>query len=66
MTPGEDDVAAQTRRWMWRTAQLANLAYTTNPKIVWAETGHAVFREDPDLVIDAILNATVIETEGDE
>jgi pimeloyl-ACP methyl ester carboxylesterase len=55
--PAEDaDVASQTRGWMWRTAQLANLAYTTNPTIVWAETEHAVFREDPDLVIDAILD----------
>lgn len=54
--PGEDDVPTQTRRWMWRTAQLANLAYTTNPSIVWAETGHAVFREDPELVTNAILD----------
>ena len=64
--PGEDDVAAQTRRWMWRTAQMANLAYTTNPRIIWAETGHAVFREDPELVIDAILTATSFVEEENE
>jgi len=47
----------QSRSWMFSTAQIANTTYSSNPRVIWAETSqHAIFRAEPELVINAVLD----------
>ena len=47
---------AQSRSWMFSTGQIANTAYSNNPRVIWAETNqHAIFRAEPETVINAML-----------
>jgi len=51
------DPVAQSRSWMFSTAQIANTTYSSNPRVIWAETSqHAIFRAEPELVINAVLD----------
>jgi len=65
----EDDMSVyrQTRSRMWQTLQYEQAALSTNSEVIWADTGHAVFREDPELVIEAILALILGEdVDGDD
>lgn len=56
--PSEEPVA-QSRSWMFSTAQISNTTYSSNPSVIWAETSqHAIFRAEPDTVINAVLDMT--------
>ena len=47
---------AQSRSWMFSTAQISNTTYSSNASVIWAETSqHAIFRAEPDTVINAVL-----------
>lgn len=63
--PEEDQsVYRQSRSRMWQTLQYAQAALSTDSEVIWADTGHAVFREDSELVIDAIMD--IIEPADEE
>ena len=51
------DAESQSYAWMFSTAQIANTTYSNNPNVIWAETSeHAIFRAEPDTVINALLD----------
>jgi len=65
----KDDLSVyrQTRARMWQTLQHQQASLSTNSEVIWSDTGHAVFREDPELVVNAILALILGEdAEGDD
>jgi pimeloyl-ACP methyl ester carboxylesterase len=53
-----DDLSVyrQARDRMWQAMQYAQAALSTNSEVIWADTSHNVHRDDPELVINAILD----------
>ena len=59
----EAEPVAQSRSWMFSTAQIANTTYSSSPRVIWAETSeHAIFRAEPDTVINAVLDMMAPES----
>lgn len=55
--PGDPSDYRQSLGRMWQTMQHAQSALSTNSEVIYVDTGHAIHREQPDAVIDAVLTA---------
>ena len=54
--PEDRSVYRQSQARMWQTMQQGQAALSTKGEALWIDAGHAIFREKPQAVINAVLD----------
>ncbi len=54
--PEDQSIYQQSLGRMWQTMQQAQAALSTHSEVIWVDAGHAIFRYNPQAVIDAVLD----------